>query len=149
MPIGEICTREVVVASRDTSVLEAAQLMRQHHVGAVVVADAMNGKRKPVGMITDRDLVVEVLAPQVNASAVTVGDIMLPELNSIQENSGIFEAVQFMRAKGVRRLPVVDKQGWLIGIVSMDDLLALLAEEMNEMAGVISHEQSKETHTRH
>ncbi len=149
MPIGEICTREVVVASRDTSVLEAAQLMRQHHVGAVVVADAVNGKRKPVGMITDRDLVIEVMAPQVNAGSVMVGDIMQQELNSIQENSGVFEAVQFMRAKGVRRLPVVDKQGWLIGIVSMDDLLALLAEEMNEMAGVISHEQSKETHTRH
>ncbi len=149
MPIGEICTREVVVASRDTSVLEAAQLMRQHHVGAVVVADAANGKRRPVGMVTDRDLVMEVMAPQINASSVTVGDIMQQELNSIQENSGVFEAVQFMRAKGVRRLPVVDKQGWLIGIVSMDDLLALLAEEMNEMAGVISHEQSKETHTRH
>ncbi|HET7831500.1 MAG TPA: CBS domain-containing protein [Gallionella sp.] len=149
MPIGEICTREVVVASRDTSVLEAAQLMRQHHVGALVVADATDGKRKPVGLITDRDLVVEVMAPQVNPTSITVGDIMLQELSSIQENSGVFEAVQFMRAKGVRRLPVVDKQGWLIGIVSMDDLLALLAEEMNEMAGVISHEQSKETHTRH
>lgn len=149
MPIGEICTREVVVASRDTSVLEAAQLMRQHHVGALVVADAVDGKRKPVGMVTDRDLVVEVMAPQVNAAAITVGDIMQQELNSIQENSGVFEAIQFMRAKGVRRLPVVDKQGWLIGIVSMDDLLALLAEEMNEMAGLISHEQSKETHMRH
>jgi CBS domain-containing protein len=148
MPIGEICNREVVIVQRDTSVQEAAQLMRQHHVGALVVVDEVSGKRKPVGMVTDRDLVVDVLAPQLDAAVITVGDIMLPELGSVAESSGVFEVIQFMRAKAVRRLPVVDGQGALIGIVALDDLLTLLAEELNDLAGLVSREQAKESHAR-
>lgn len=148
MPIGEICIREVVIVQPDTSVQEAAQLMRQHHVGALVVVEEKSGKRKPVGLITDRDLVVEVLAPQLDAATITVGDIMLPELETILETSGMFETIQFMRAKAVRRLPVVDKQGALIGIVSLDDLLELLAEELNNLSGLIASERQKELRSR-
>lgn len=148
MPIGEICNREVVIVQRDTTVEEAAQLMRQHHVGALVVVEEVSGKRKPVGVVTDRDLVVEVLATQLDAATITVGDIMLPELGIVPENSGVFEAIQFMRAKAVRRLPVVDGQGALIGIVALDDLLALLAEELSELAGLVSREQDKELRSR-
>ena len=148
MPIGEICSREVIIVQRETPVQEAAQLMRQHHVGALVVVEEVSGKRMPVGLITDRDLVVEVLATQLDAKAITVGDIMLPELGSVQENGGVFETIQFMRAKAVRRLPVVDGQGALIGIVALDDLLTLLAEELNELAGLVAREQAKELHSR-
>ena len=148
MPIGEICSREVVIVQRDTSVQEAAQLMRQHHVGALVVVEEVSGKRKPLGLVTDRDLVVEVLATQLDAKVITVGDIMLPELGSVAESGGVFETIQFMRARAVRRLPVVDGQGALVGIVALDDLLALLAEELNELAGLVSREQAKELHSR-
>ena len=144
MPIGEICNREVVIVQRDTTVQEAAQLMRQHHVGALVVVEEVSGKRKPAGLVTDRDLVVEVLATQLDAEVITVGDIMLPELGSVPENSGVFETIQFMRAKAVRRLPVVDGQGVLVGIVALDDLLSLLAEELSELAALVSREQEKE-----
>lgn len=144
MPIGEICNREVVIAQRDTTVQEAAQLMRQHHIGALVVVEEVSGKRKPLGLVTDRDLVVEVLATQLDAEAITVGDIMLPELVTVPESSGVFEAIQFMRAKAVRRLPVVDGQGALIGIVALDDLLSLLAEELSELSVLVSREQEKE-----
>ncbi|HEX5338268.1 MAG TPA: CBS domain-containing protein [Gallionella sp.] len=148
MPIGEICNREVVIVQSDTTVQEAAQLMRQHHVGALVVVDESSGKRKPVGVVTDRDLVVEVMAPQLDAAVITVGDIMLQDLGTILEDSGVFEAIQFMRAKAVRRLPVVDSHGALIGIVALDDLLALLAEELSELSGLVSREQKRESRSR-
>lgn len=149
MPIGEICNREVVIVQRDTTVEEAARLMRKHHVGALVVIDEVSGKRKPVGMVTDRDLVVEVLATQLDAAVITVGDIMPHELGTVPESSGVFEAIQFMRAKAVRRLPVVDGQGALVGIVALDDLLALLAEELSDLAGLVAREQEKESRARH
>lgn len=148
MPIGEICNREVVIVQRDTTVTEAARLMREHHVGALVVVKEVSGKRKPVGLVTDRDLVVEVLATQLDAAAITVGDIMLQELDSVTEGSGVFEAIQFMRAKAVRRLPVVDGQGVLVGIVALDDLLALLAEELSDLSALVSREQEKEQRAR-
>jgi len=148
MPIGEICNREIIIVQRDTTVHEAARLMRQHHVGTLVVVEEVSGKRKPAGLVTDRDLVVEVLATQLDAAAITVGDIMLPELVTIPESSGVFEAIQFMRTKAVRRLPVVDGQDALIGIVALDDLLALLAEELSELSALVSREQDKELHGR-
>jgi len=148
MPIGEICNREVIIVQRDTTVQEAAGLMRQYHVGTLVVVEEVSGKRKPAGLVTDRDLVVEVLATQLDAAAITVGDIMLAELVTIPENSGVFEAIQFMRAKAVRRLPVVDGQGVLIGIVALDDLLSLLAEELSELSVLVSREQEKESRAR-
>lgn len=148
MPIGEICNREVIIVQRDTTVQEAARLMRQHHVGALVVVEEVSGKRKPVGVVTDRDLVVEVLATQLDAGAITAGDIMLQELVTVPESSGVFEVIQFMRAKGVRRLPVVDGQGALVGIVALDDLLSLLAEELSELSALVSREQEKESRAR-
>ena len=148
MPIGEICNREVVIVQRDTTVAEAARLMREHHVGALVVVEEVSGKRKPVGLVTDRDLVVEVLATQLDAAVITVGDIMLAELGTVPESSGVFETIQFMRTKAVRRLPVVDGQGVLIGIVALDDLLSLLAEELSELSVLVSREQEKESRAR-
>ena len=145
MPIGEICKREVVVAQRDDTVLQAAKLMRQHHVGDVmVVDDGREGKRVPVGIVTDRDLVMEVIAPELDTNAITVGDIMVSDFASVKENTGIFESIQYMRVKGVRRLPVVDDNNTLIGIVTLDDLLGLLSEELDALVKLMAHEQQKE-----
>ena len=146
MAIGEICNREVVFVQRDTTIREAAQLMRQYHVGALVVVD--HGKSKPLGLVTDRDLVVEVLATGLDAAVITVGDIMLSEAATIAEHSGVFETIRYMRDKAVRRLPVVDGQGDLVGIVSLDDLLSLLAEELGQLSSLVSREQQRESHTR-
>ncbi|MFO7579907.1 CBS domain-containing protein [Nitrosomonas halophila] len=148
MAIGEICRREVVIIKPKETVLEAAKLMRQHHVGNVLVVSEDDSHRVPVGIVTDRDLVVEIIAPELDPSTITVGDIMAPDLVTIQENAGIFEALQFMRAKGVRRLPVVDKDGKLAGIVTLDDLLALLSEELDALSKLIALEQRKESNTR-
>ena len=148
MAIGELCNREVVIAQRGTSVLEASRLMRQYHVGDLVVVDETDGKRVPVGIVTDRDVVLEVVSMELDASVLTAGDIMGLELATIRENDGVFETIRYMRTKGVRRLPVVNSQGALIGIVTLDDLLELLAEEMSELSQLISRERRQETQTR-
>ncbi len=148
MAIGEICNREVVVVTRATSVAEAARLMRQHHVGDVVVAMEEGGLRTPVGILTDRDIVVETVAAGLDPSTLVVGEIMTPDLATVQENTGVFEAIRYMRDKGVRRMPVVDTDGDLIGILALDDLLDLLAEELGALARLIARERKRETRLR-
>jgi len=148
MPVSEICNREVIIVQRDESVLQAAKLMRQHHVGNVVVVEERNGRRVPVGIVTDRDLVVEIIAPELDSTVITVGDIAVAELATVRENNGVFEAIQYMRNKGVRRLPVVDDGGGLVGIVTLDDLLVLLAEELGALARLVEREQKNEISSR-
>ena len=149
MPIGEFCNREVVFATRKTTIPAAAQLMRKSHVGDLVVVDVVNGRRVPVGIVTDRDIVVEIIAKSLDFNDFTVGDIMSPQLVSVQESEGVFETIELMRNKGVRRIPVVDREGGLEGVVSADDILDLLAEEMTELAKVSPRERSREAHVRH
>ena len=148
MAVGEICNREVVIAEKALSVVAAAQLMRSHHVGDLVVIEEAAGRRKPVGIVTDRDIVVEIVAAGVNPEALKVGDIMGSEVATVRENEGLFEALRYMRDKGVRRMPVVDGSGGLIGILTLDDLLSLLAEEMMELAKLVSHERQREATVR-
>jgi len=148
MPISEICNREVVIVQPNSTILEAAQLMRQHHGGNVVVAEERGGVNVPVGIVTDRDLVVEIMAPGLNPTAITVGDIMAPGLVTVKENAGVSETIEYMRAKGVRRLPVVNDRGGLVGILTLDDLLELLAEELLALAKLVKYEQKKETMSR-
>jgi CBS domain-containing protein len=144
MSIGEICNRETVFATKDSSIQQAAQLMREHHVGDLVVVEETAGRRIPVGILTDRDLVIEILAKDVNAKNVTVGDVMSNELMTARESDGLYETMQRMRAKGVRRVPVVDASGALVGIVTVDDLLDLLADELTALARLLSREQARE-----
>jgi len=147
--IGGICIRDVVFTTRDMTVAGAAKLMRENHVGSVVVVERMNGgKRFPVGIITDRDVVVEVVAPGLDAETITVGDIMGGELVTVRENEGLLETMEIMRYKGVRRIPVVDTAGELIGIASIDDLLEVLAEEMTELAKIVARERAHEAQVR-
>ena len=149
MTIGEICTRVTVFTTRETTVADAAKLMREHHVGSLVVVEDINGsKRAPVGIVTDRDAVVEVMATGLDPNTITVGDIMVQDLVTARESEGVLETMQIMRYKGVRRLPIVGKSGELIGIVSIDDLLEVLAEELSELAKIIAREQARETSTR-
>lgn len=148
MPIGDICVRDVVTATTDTTAQQAAKLMRENHVGDLLVVDRINGKTVPVGIVTDRDIVVAIVALELDPAVICVGDIMGPKLETAQEDEGIFETIQLMRAAGVRRIPVVDSQGVLVGIVSTDDLIQLLAEEMMDLAKLISREQRREVGAR-
>jgi CBS domain-containing protein len=148
MPIGEICVRDTVVCGRNTTILEAAQLMRQHHVGDLVVIEESEGKRIPVGILTDRDIVLSVVSLKIDSSVFSVGDVVSNEMITIREDQGVFETMRQMRTHGIRRIPVVNERGGLVGIVSIDDLIQLLAEEMGEMAKLISREQAREVQVR-
>jgi CBS domain-containing protein len=147
--VGEICDREVVVATRETTVIEAAKLLRHHHVGTLVICEQLNGgRRMPVGIITDRDIVVEVVAPGLHAETITVGDIMSPEFVTAREADDVLQALQIMRYKGVRRLPVVGQDGQLVGIVAIDDMLSFLAEELTDIAKIVARERAIEAANR-
>jgi CBS domain-containing protein len=148
MPIGDFCNREVVVADPRTSVLEGARLMRKHHVGNVVVIESSDCGRKPIGIVTDRDIVLEVVVKQLDPQTVTLGDIMVSNVAIAHAGEGVFDTIQFMRRRGIRRVPVVDGAGELVGIIALDDMIGLLAEELSEVSRAISHEQEQEAETR-
>lgn len=149
MSIGDICNREVVTINAEVSGIEAAKLMREHHVGDLVITERRKGKYVPIGIVTDRDIIMEIIALGLDAAVISAGDIMVPSLATINEKSGVFEAIQFMRGKGVRRLPVTDDHGYLVGIVTLDDLLLLLVDELSALTKIITSQQQKEVRSRH
>jgi CBS domain-containing protein len=144
MPIGEICSREVVCAKRDVSVKTAARLMREYHVGSIVVVDEPEDKRIAAGIVTDRDIAVAVVALGLDPKVIQIGDIMGSALVSVKEDWGVAEVVELMQLKAVRRLVVTDADGYLVGIVAADDVLCLLAEEMSALAAMVGGERKRE-----
>jgi CBS domain-containing protein len=149
MNIGEICCRQVVHVEATSVIIEAARLMRKYHVGDIVVTEKRDGNFYPVGILTDRDIVIEVLACEVDPEAVTVGDVMGPALLTLDKSSSVEESLDAMRNKGYRRVLVVDERGVLVGILSLDDILGLLSEEMANIAGLIQRGQEQELRLRH
>jgi CBS domain-containing protein len=148
MKIGEICTVQTIYCKRDETVQEAALLMRKSHVGDLVVVDEPDGSRIPIGIITDRDIVVSVIALGLDPASLLVGDIMSDDLLTASEDDDVYETIERMRFRGIRRVPVVNPGGGLIGIVSVDDLLEFLAEEMSELSRISSHQQAHEKRAR-
>jgi CBS domain-containing protein len=144
MRVGEFCVREVIECTRKTSALELSQIMRQSHVGDVVVVDQPNGKKVAVGIVTDRDLAVEVMAKEGDPAQVTAGDLIGRKLVTVGEGSDVYETAELMRREGVRRVPVVDDQGGLAGIVTLDDLLKIIGEQLALLAQVIGRERFQE-----
>ena len=140
MSVGEVCNREVIVIAPESSVLEAARLMRRCHVGDLVVVQQRNGKAVPLGIVTDRDLVIEVMAAEVDPSQVMVGDLATHRLATAREGDEMLDSLAQMAQRGVRRLPVVDQGGALIGILTLDDLLDLLSEQVGNLATLVRTE---------
>jgi len=123
--------------------------MRRYHIGAVVVVDAAEGAQSPVGIVTDRDIVVGVVAMNLDPRDLTAGDIMSDELVTVPEDYEVYEAMTRMREAGVRRMPVVNRNGALTGIVSLDDLLPLVAKELADLARLPSVGRKRESVLRH
>ena len=149
MRIGEICTTQAISCKRDETVQGAALMMRKHHVGDVVVVEQPDSERVPVGILTDRDIVVSVIALGLDPASLLVGDIISDELLTCSEADDVYETIERMRLRGIRRVPVVNSHGGLSGIVSADDLLGFLAEEMTELARIGPHQQAHEKRARH
>lgn len=149
MRVGDICTRKVILVRESASVREAAEEMRRRHVGSLVVVDLPNGGPLPVGMITDRDIVLAVVAAGVDSEKLRVGDVMSRKVATCGEDDYLFDAVQTMRARGVRRLPVLDRhQSSVIGIISIDDMYGAIGAELSELSRALKHEQTNEIESR-
>lgn len=144
MNIGELCNREVIVANRDDSVLSAAKLMREYHVGDVVVVEQRGQDRVPVGILTDRDIVVELVATEVDTKTITVSDAMSTELLAVKEDDDLSALIEQMRGKAVRRVPVVDANGALVGIVTVDDIIDVMAEQFGALVSLVQRERHRE-----
>lgn len=146
---GEICKRKVTVGYRQTSLVAAAQLMREDHVGSVVVVDEDNGSRRVCGMVTDRDIVMAVVATGLQAEPLCLEDIMSERLITVAEADSLTDLMRAMRDHGVRRLPVVDAQDELMGLVTMDDVLKILVRELNMLIGTMDTAIRQEHVRRH
>lgn len=145
---GELCTRDTVFAPAQMGVPEAARLMREHHVGSLVVVEENPRGRVVVGMLTDRDIVTAIVAKEVDPTLVRVGDVMSRDPLTAREADSVLDVLAVMRQRGVRRVPVIDAQGVLIGILAIDDVLGVLAEQMRAVVAVIESGSSKERQRR-
>ena len=145
MSAREVMTVSPACCRSDTTLDQVARLMVQHDCGEIPVVDESD---KVIGVVTDRDIVIGVVATDLAPNTLTVGDIMGTELATAQESEDVFDAVQRMRNKGVRRMPIVDANNDLVGIVSIDDIIEILAEEMYQLAHLISREQINERDAR-
>jgi CBS domain-containing protein len=149
MNAGEFCNRTVVFVHPGDPVTEAARLMREHHVGDVVVVEEAEGKRRPIGVLTDRDIVVSVIAKAPDfVGSLAVGEVMNDTLVTADEDDPLWDVLKRMRTAGVRRVPVVDRDGVLLGIVTFDDLVEFVASELNDLSTLLSREQAHEMERR-
>ncbi len=137
MAIGEVCNRQVTIVDIEDSVEDAVNLMRRHHVGDVIVTRGESVGNVPVGIVTDRDIVIEVLAEKVETTALGVKDVMGAELVTARDTDSIADTIKRMRTKGVRRMPVINADGALIGIFTLDDAIDLICELLGDVVGTM------------
>jgi CBS domain-containing protein len=139
--VGAACIREVVVAEGTESVLELAGLMRSHHVGNVVIVTRRGDDNYPIGIVTDRDIVIDALVTSFDSlEQLTAHDLINRPIVTVSEHESIDDALETMRKNGVRRVPVVDDKGALVGILAVDDLVELFADRLSELAVLFNRE---------
>ncbi|WP_175951886.1 CBS domain-containing protein [Burkholderia sp. BCC0405] len=133
MNAAMLCTRDVATCSARMTVVDAAARMRDAHAGDLIVVRERDGRCEPVGMLTDRDIVLAVVSPEVQPASLFVGDVMSEPVAIAHVDDDIWLLAKRMRQHGVRRLPVVGDDGELVGIVSLDDLLRAAAALLDEL----------------
>ena len=138
MNVGRLCKRQAVTVTPRQGLVSAAELMREKHIGFLIVVEQYG---RPVGVLTDRDIVISVVAKGADPSLLTVADIMTPDPATAAEGDSVESALRTMRRMGVRRLPVVGSKGLLVGILSLDDVLDALATELADVSGAVRNEQ--------
>lgn len=148
MHVGEYCNREVVVVEEEKSVTEAAAIMREYHVGDLIITKAQNGKQIPVGIITDRDIALEIVAKGTDPDIIRVGDAMSFDLTTVNEHDDLMHVIEVMRDKGIRRVPVIDTDEALVGILTVDDIVDLLSEVLVDLAHLVDRQKRRETRLR-
>jgi len=142
--VGALCTRILMVVEPETPLVEAAACMRRDHVGCVVVVDKKGAGEAPVGILTDRDIVVSVVAVGIDPRVLTAGDAMTRNLAVVREDDSLGTALSTMRRRGVRRVPVVSEAGWLVGLLSFDDLVAALTLQTQALTDTLVEGRQRE-----
>lgn len=148
MQVSEMKTRNVAWIEDSESAARAAEMMRARHVGSLVAVKQPNGERRPVGMLTDRDIVLALAATHTDPAKVSVADVMTREVVTCTESQDILDAIALMRRHGVRRLPVVNAKGGLTGILTADDVVGALGTLMAELGKALAHGTSLEIEKR-
>jgi len=148
MKVGDVCNRLVIFATEDEAVQRAAELMRKYHVGTLVVTEFGDEDRDPIGIVTDRDVVVEVMAKGIDPEELTVGDIMTENPLVVREDDDVAATLEAMREQGVRRVPVMDAKGALVGILALDDLLQVISSCMSDVAAIVGAQRHHESKVR-
>jgi CBS domain-containing protein len=144
MKVEQIYSRNVIHARRSCSLQEAAKLMREHHVGALLVTDEEQQPGRAIGIVTDRDLVLQAVAEGIGPKELTVGEVMSRGPITVPMSADIHEAMETMREHGVRRLAVSGGNAMLVGVVSLDDIVHVLAGEFATLDGIIRTERERE-----
>jgi len=145
MKVERVCTRNMATVARSDSIRKAAELMRALHVGALIVTERADGGADVAGIVTDRDLVLRVLADGRDAESVAVEKVMMPVVASVNEEADLLEACERMRGAGVRRLLVTDSLGHPTGVVSIEDMVDGLAAELASVSALLRSEMRRES----
>jgi predicted transcriptional regulator len=148
MKVGDICRRAVVAIDNGMDVIAAAELMRQQHVGFLIVYRSGDELRQPIGVLTDRDLVIEIIARKVDPAVLTVDDVMTRHPLVARETEELGDVLQAMRTAGIRRVPVADTRGALVGVVAIDDAFDVITGFMCDITGLVKNEQRQERRAR-
>ena len=148
MNVDLVFNPNVATVAARTEVVDAAKLMRDQHVGDLIVTEPRGGQTVPIGILTDRDIIVGVIAKGVAADSVTVGDVMTRKVLTVREDASLEFALREMRRHGVRRAPVVRANGGLVGVIAFDDMIQHLAVQLSRLADLIRLEQDAETTAR-
>ena len=149
MKVYEICERDVATAHLDEPLLAAARRMREEHTGDLVVVEERDGSAVPVAVLTDRDIVVGVLAKDgSHLDTLDVGDVVRRDLVTATEDEDVGDVLRRMRSFGVRRVPVVGDGGVLVGVLSLDDVFAGIVEELADAASLAAQQRLRERERR-
>jgi CBS domain-containing protein len=144
MSIGQLSSSTVVTALASDSLSRVARQMCDEHVGMVVVVEERAGKRVPVGIVTDRDIVRAQLQRSTDLFCLGVADVMSPNPQVLLESESLDQAIHLLKSRGVRRAPVVDPAGGLVGVVSMDDLLVAVSQELSGLSRLAANQRARE-----
>jgi len=146
--VRDVAIRQVETIGPDATLAQCAEVMRDKHVGSLVVVEEQRGAVRPIGIVTDRDIVLEAVAPRLDPETLTAAEVMAPALGTVREDADVVEVLARMGEQGARRIPVTTESGELGGIVAMDDVVAALAEQLNDIVEVCAAERKVEIKTR-
>lgn len=146
--VRDVAQRRVVTVEPEATLARCARLMHDEHVGSVIVVDREHKEFRPIGIVTDRDIVLEAVAQSLDPATLTAGDVMVRTLGCVSEEDDVIDALARMRELGVRRVPVTAGDGQLAGIVALDDMISVLVEQLTGVVDVFAAELAKESDTR-